>query len=255
MIKFFRKIRKKMLIENKFSKYLLYAIGEIVLVVIGILIALQINTANTYKEQRKVEQEYLLSLKPEFESNLNRINASIQENEQRIKALDKLLSLFDNNVLDTVSHQEISQMFLPVLGSELGYLPATGVLSDIISSGKLNIILNKNLRQHLASFESTLDLLRLQTNGAKVTDEKLRSLLYTMGSMRSLAVDLGIIDFEFRSISEKVNNKLIFNSIEVENYLLDYLLVARAANGPRIFGGTKAEIETILKEIEQELEK
>ncbi|TXD81592.1 hypothetical protein ESY86_07085 [Subsaximicrobium wynnwilliamsii] len=62
MIKFFRKIRQKLLTENKFSKYLLYAIGEIVLVVIGILIALQIDNNHNYNEQRRVEQEYLLSL-------------------------------------------------------------------------------------------------------------------------------------------------------------------------------------------------
>ena len=60
MIKFFRKIRQKMLTENKFSKYLIYAIGEIVLVVIGILIALQINNWN---EQRKKNQTYLNILK------------------------------------------------------------------------------------------------------------------------------------------------------------------------------------------------
>ena len=46
MIKFFRKIRQRLLSENKFSKYLFYAIGEIVLVVIGILIALQVNNKN-----------------------------------------------------------------------------------------------------------------------------------------------------------------------------------------------------------------
>jgi hypothetical protein len=49
MIKFFRKIRQKMLTENKFSKYLLYAIGEIALVVIGILIALSVNNSNEIK--------------------------------------------------------------------------------------------------------------------------------------------------------------------------------------------------------------
>lgn len=49
MIKFFRKIRQKLLTENKFSKYLIYAIGEIILVVIGILIALQLNNWNTDK--------------------------------------------------------------------------------------------------------------------------------------------------------------------------------------------------------------
>ena len=53
MIKFFRKIRQKLLSENKFSKYLIYAIGEIVLVVIGILIALQINNKN---DERKAEE-------------------------------------------------------------------------------------------------------------------------------------------------------------------------------------------------------
>ncbi|WP_425287337.1 DUF6090 family protein [Lutimonas vermicola] len=52
MIKFFRKIRQKTLTENKFSKYLLYAIGEIILVVIGILIALQINNYNELNKQR-----------------------------------------------------------------------------------------------------------------------------------------------------------------------------------------------------------
>lgn len=54
MIKFFRKIRHKLLSENKFSKYLLYAIGEIILVVIGILIALQINNWN---EANKLQEE------------------------------------------------------------------------------------------------------------------------------------------------------------------------------------------------------
>ena len=52
MIKFFRKIRQKLLSENKFSKYLIYAIGEIILVVIGILIAVSINNANTYRKDR-----------------------------------------------------------------------------------------------------------------------------------------------------------------------------------------------------------
>jgi sensor domain CHASE-containing protein len=60
MIKFFRRIRQQLLSENKFSKYLLYAIGEIILVVIGILIALQINNNNNYNEQRKIEREYLI---------------------------------------------------------------------------------------------------------------------------------------------------------------------------------------------------
>ncbi|MFH4967310.1 DUF6090 family protein [Gaetbulibacter sp. M240] len=77
MIKFFRKIRQKMLTENKFNKYLLYAIGEIILVVIGILIALQINNWN---EQRKVNTKEYLILN-EF---LNSINKDLKAYENGI---------------------------------------------------------------------------------------------------------------------------------------------------------------------------
>ncbi|MCK0157903.1 DUF6090 family protein [Cellulophaga sp. F20128] len=253
MIKFFRKIRQKKLFENKFSKYLLYAIGEIVLVVIGILIALQINNNNNYNEQRSIEKEYLLSLQEEFKINLTKVNASIEENEGREQALKQLLTLFDSNVLDTISNQRISQLLAPIFGAEISYFPSTGVLNDIISSGKLNIILNRNLRQNLASFESSLNFLNIQLNGAKFTDEKLRSIFFKKGSIRNIVLDINFMDFEHESISKKIDNKLMFTSAELENYLLSYYLVAKATNGPRFLGRIKAEIETIIMEIEQEL--
>ncbi|NND80372.1 MAG: hypothetical protein HKN53_10775 [Maribacter sp.] len=76
MIKFFRKIRQRLLTENKFSKYLLYAIGEIVLVVIGILIALQINNWN----QKKLEQVALTGY-------LNSISKNIKEDIKKAEFL------------------------------------------------------------------------------------------------------------------------------------------------------------------------
>jgi hypothetical protein len=76
MIKFFRKIRQKLLSENKFSKYLLYAIGEIVLVVIGILIALQINNWNNNHKLEKEEIQLMKSLHKEFTINLTLFDKS-----------------------------------------------------------------------------------------------------------------------------------------------------------------------------------
>lgn len=72
MIKFFRKIRQKLLSENKFSKYLIYAIGEIILVVIGILIAIQLNDFNEDRKESKKELSFLQKLKDD-------INLDIQE--------------------------------------------------------------------------------------------------------------------------------------------------------------------------------
>ncbi|MBU2928155.1 MULTISPECIES: DUF6090 family protein [Winogradskyella] len=254
MITIFRKIRQNLVSENKFSKYLLYAIGEIILVVIGILIALGINNNNNFNEQRKVEQEYLTSLQSEFETNLNKINTAIQVNEQRIKTLEKMLTLFNKNVRDTIKPETISQLLGPIFGSDIQYTPTTGVLSDIISSGKLNIILNKNLREDLASFESTINHLSTQVNDADFTQRNLTSLFFKNGSARTIVTDLNMIDLQFESISSKTDNKDIFNSIEFENYLVDYYLLAKATNGPRLFGGIKLQIENILKEIKQELE-
>ena len=70
MIKFFRHIRQKLLSEDRFSKYLLYAIGEIVLVVIGILIALQINNWNENRINNKLELQYLKRLEKDIRESI-----------------------------------------------------------------------------------------------------------------------------------------------------------------------------------------
>ena len=74
MIKFFRKIRQKMLTENKFSKYLIYAIGEIILVIIGILIALGINENAKDKSNLKLRDLYIIQLNDEANRNIERLN-------------------------------------------------------------------------------------------------------------------------------------------------------------------------------------
>lgn len=81
MIKFFRKIRQKLLTENKFSKYLLYAIGEIVLVVIGILIALSINNWNEKKKGKEVLNQYLSSLKENIKEDIHVLDTLIKRRE------------------------------------------------------------------------------------------------------------------------------------------------------------------------------
>lgn len=95
MIKFFRKIRQHMIKENKASKYMLYAIGEIVLVVIGILIALQINNWNENRKNKIALRTYTKSLIKDFKQDtltLNSIINFIKEDERLINNLGKRLS-------------------------------------------------------------------------------------------------------------------------------------------------------------------
>jgi hypothetical protein len=74
MIKFFRKIRQRMIKENRVTKYLLYAIGEIALVMIGILLALQVNTWNEGRKQDAQLDQYRTSLISELHNDLDRLD-------------------------------------------------------------------------------------------------------------------------------------------------------------------------------------
>jgi hypothetical protein len=86
MIRFFRKIRQQLLTESKFRKYLLYAIGEIALVVIGILIALSINNWNQDQMIRKTELTLLDEMKNNLKADLADIDINISFNEGRINS-------------------------------------------------------------------------------------------------------------------------------------------------------------------------
>lgn len=96
MLRFLRTFRQRLLAENRLSRYLLYAIGEIVLVVIGILIALQVNNWNSDRLQRASSQQYLTKLTQELELMLQAYNdrrpfveASLQEAREALQHLEK----------------------------------------------------------------------------------------------------------------------------------------------------------------------
>jgi len=98
MINFFRKIRKKLADDNKPLKYMRYAIGEIVLVVIGILIALQINNLNEERKVNIFEKKLLEDLFPFVESNMWQLGRSIKGSENYIKSAEIILTHLENNL-------------------------------------------------------------------------------------------------------------------------------------------------------------
>ena len=98
MIKFFRKIRQDLLTENRFSKYLIYAIGEIVLVVIGILIALQINNWNENRKEGKFEQKLYTELMESLKRNNEQLIGGIKYSEESIKSCQVILKHIEDNL-------------------------------------------------------------------------------------------------------------------------------------------------------------
>ena len=106
MIKFFRRIRQKLLSENRFNKYLLYAIGEILLVMVGILLALQVNNWNLKRKNNQLKQTYLERIVNDIKQdtiNINNILSEIIQNQSVIHDLTKSIrTLSDYSILDSV---------------------------------------------------------------------------------------------------------------------------------------------------------
>ena len=101
MIKFFRRIRQQLLTKNKFSKYLLYVIGEIVLVMVGILLALQVNNWNEQRKSNLQEKALLEELQKNLQSNLDILDGYIAIHEERQLQLSAIINHFDSFDFDS----------------------------------------------------------------------------------------------------------------------------------------------------------
>jgi hypothetical protein len=145
MIKFFRKIRQQLLTENKFSKYLLYAIGEIILVVIGILIALQINTWNQNRLQRNEEKIILKNIHDEFILNKAALQRTIQINRHAYEANYILMDLIGKNRNTLISVNTDSLLYEALYFKKFN--PSENAILDIIQSGKLRILHNEKVKE------------------------------------------------------------------------------------------------------------
>ena len=106
MIKFFRHIRRSLLEQNKMGKYFKYVIGEILLVVIGILIALQISNWNENRENLKKANKYLTEVKHNIETDIRRIDELNVDNTNKNKSLIKAQGL---SISKAIEHETTSK--------------------------------------------------------------------------------------------------------------------------------------------------
>ena len=155
MIKFFRRLRQKLLEENRFSKYLLYAFGEIILVVIGILIALQLNNWNEAQKLKETERIILADLKSEFLENIESAEGSIELNLLNSQTCVQINDLIQSDSLQY--YQKKLDSCLVQLGYISSYKPDRGVMDQIINSGKINVLSNPKLRSSITKLNSTID--------------------------------------------------------------------------------------------------
>ena len=148
MIRFLAKIRQKLIKKNQIGRYVLYAIGEIFLIVFGILIALQINNWNESNKLKNKEYNILLNLKSDFESNMKLIDSGLIDfqydlayQKAAIRYTGPYVGIPKNAELDSVSNINFSTV-------ELIY----GSINPIYNPNRIDLLINENLRGKIADF-------------------------------------------------------------------------------------------------------
>ncbi len=217
MIKFFRRIRQKLLSENKFSKYLLYAIGEIVLVVIGILIALQINNWNERRKEETVITKYTKRLIQDLEKDITyyqRLDSTQQKNLVEIgKIRDTfLLSTNTKGFKYVVEHLDES---LPEL-----YI-SSKTYDEMVSTGVLYAIDNKEVLTEIQDYYnwSVINKYYIQASNNDIAAFWLKSFYDYVAIAKHKHKNNKVIDgLELKSF----NGENTENSIALKAYLLKY---------------------------------
>jgi len=216
MIKFFRKIRQNLLSEGKTEKYFKYALGEIILVVIGILIALQINNWNQNSKKLNQEQEILNNLKQDFEYNLEALHNVLKINSKRINSAKTVLNHTGNRFSTSFDIDPI----LSDIASSVYYYPKNGFLNDLIYSGNLGIIRNNQLRNRLTSWPPRLDDLNRRQDANKEFENLIIRYIIEKGSWLNsdeATDDQTVKNLNFPSSGFEVDNNELLKNIEFEN--------------------------------------
>ena len=271
-MKIFRKTRGVLVQNNRVLKYCLYAVGEIILVVIGILIALQVNNWNIERTNTKQETNILLQLKQEYTENLREIEQKIEIRYAMNTSIRTLIKYsdegFEGTSLDTVYHHIQQTFYNPTFDGP------TGVTDDLLSSGKLYLLKNDELRNLLTNWSGTTikvteeeqfmvnhilpkyqdytnknyDKRKLSSSNEQSglgTDLYLNNMVISVESIEKARITESFWQADRKEFSKLINDKII------TNYQLDIFRKNILANDQSF--GLKLKIQKILSLIEEGL--
>ncbi|MCZ4408209.1 DUF6090 family protein [Cryomorphaceae bacterium 1068] len=219
MIKFFRKIRQRLLKEGRLSSYLLYAIGEIVLVVIGILIALQISTWSRTRQESDKVKSYLRNIEADLNQQLAYIDIQL-EFEYNCDSLAKsLLARYRKEqalAIDSVSSGQLYNLTI-----RNTFTKADPTYQDLISTGNIGLIKDELLRNEILNYY--LELERFETimmiNNTLYVDEMFAMKMVNNAYMVS-DVQIGNTDRRLFEVSNEMlevpeHEMLVINLIKI----------------------------------------
>ena len=225
MFRFIRKLRQRLLTENKFSKYLLYAVGEILLVVIGILIALQLDTWNENRIENSKKDYYLKAINSDFKANKLGFEAVLKGNKENIDISDQLISMFpitDENVDSVLAVYATRGTSIERLFT---FDPNHSSLEALLNSPVLDQVKNKDLERYLITWRQVYEDFK--------ENESRFGLFVTNGLKPFRLENIRTPDYKDRSVALDKDKWWVF-----ENYIRE-----RRNNLSFIFSDPVGEIE------------
>lgn len=149
MIKFFRNIRQNMLSEGKTGKYLKYAIGEIILVVIGILIALSINNWNDYRKDRIAEKALYKTLITSLETDLIDVRDKSAVIDSAIIAQEIFITSSFEEVTSRFTDEEFFKLLHNVGNTSKSFVPNISLYNKIMQNNQIDLIQSEELQMKI----------------------------------------------------------------------------------------------------------
>ncbi|MBL7962995.1 MAG: hypothetical protein JNM31_04035 [Flavobacteriales bacterium] len=154
-MKLFNKVRQGLLAQGRLKRYLVYAIGEIILVVVGILIALQLNAWKADQRDRAAERAHLENLRDDLHLQLEVIHSQMVHDSTMIKKADSVMAYFSGGLgLDELERRMFGSY---QLGWRKTFVASDATFKVLLSTGGLNLIREARLRNDLMRYHQQLD--------------------------------------------------------------------------------------------------
>ncbi len=232
MIQFFRKIRRQHLTENKFSKYMIYAIGEIVLVVIGILIALQINNWNSNRLKKNTEMQYYLNIKRQIAEDKREIAGNINYNNNYLTQYKFGVQIIENN--DRNKTDTLGRIALNLLNySDVNR--QSNIYETMVNSGEIKLLRNDKIVERIRQLEGTYIYINKM--------EDIHRDIILNGTINSLFKNIKFATFEVQRPDE------LF-SFEFQNLIVSFIGIMIEKD--EIYNRALDEIQAITELIDEE---
>jgi hypothetical protein len=203
--------------KNRISRYLLYAIGEIILVVIGILIALEINTQNDLKKQRAKEIHYLENIKMDLEFSKKELENYIATRKQLIENASLILEYFEGKELSDLT--VFNELAVPIYSWQK-YHQNNNTYQELINSGNLALLTNDSIKTMLMNLESLYKIMKSEEEHFRFdTEELIYKPLYSIMDLNRL-----VKNFSYRVSNGQVGEDISLSREEFEPYMANIKL-------------------------------